>query len=120
MGPGAGGVVEIDWRSVPSASARAAVNCAQVRYLSPGFFAKCLGNDPVRAAKAWLVVGQGGGPVLEVRPEQRGRVLPDERRDTGQAFVRDAAERVQVGARIEPFPPDLFGRVGGHRADEVQ
>ena len=49
-----------------------------------------------------------GGRIVEVRPQQRGLVIPHKGRDAGQALVRNAAQGIQIGPCIQRLTADLL------------
>ena len=53
-----------------------------------------------------------GGERLELR-------LDGEREHAGEALVQDGAERVDIGACVHRFGPDLLRRDIGERADPL-
>ena len=60
--------------------------------------------------------GATGDPCQDgVRDKPRG--LAPERQNAGHHFVENDAKGEQVGARVEFFSPNLFGRHVGHGAD---
>ena len=56
---------------------------------------------------------------MEVRPERRLLGLAQVRRLAGQRMEQHAAQRVDVGARVDPLAADLLGRDVAQRPDPL-
>ena len=85
-----------------------------------GVLGERAGEDGVQVAgELGAGLARRGRLLVHVRPEESDVGCPRERRLAGQALVEDAAERVQVGARVDVVPGDLLGRDVLQRADDV-
>jgi hypothetical protein len=76
------------------------------------------GDHPVEVAVG-TVLAHGRRRLGEVRPELRLVVVAGERRAPGERVVEEAAEAVDVGARVDPLAADLLRRDEVERADPV-
>ena len=107
--------------SIPSASRGRITQLAAALVALLGLLGERAGDHLVdRLWQLGPALVQGGRRLLEVSEHRRDRPRPLEGRLAVQAFVQDAAERVDVGARVERLAGDLLGGGVVDRAGEVR